>query len=210
VAPSSTRSTSFGSSAANTLRGGRGADPLDGGGGNDILDRGRGNDTLDGGEGPDRALFDGRWADTTWRALSADTIEATGAAFGIDTLRAIEWLVFDDITVDRLTLIAPLPPPPRPSPSPRRHLLQRLADERLKAKAQDLPARRRERRLCVQESRVGRSGATRRRDGPEEHRQGRGKSEQQPEGDRKRQDGAEEWPLCWRSGHDWINPRFRD
>ncbi|SHN15230.1 Metallo-peptidase family M12B Reprolysin-like [Pseudomonas asturiensis] len=102
--------TLIGNDAANRLEGGAGNDTILGGGGNDILVGGADRDDLDGGAGTDTALFAG--LSTAYQALyNADfalngilrmTDMATGA---VDTLRSIEKLSFDDVTLDVTALL---------------------------------------------------------------------------------------------------------
>lgn len=100
----------FGGAGRDRLNGGRGSDTLDGGDGNDRLRGGSGQDTLIGGAGNDR-LFGGNGRDTAeysgsvldftwtngrgaWMSVRDENYEDGNE--GVDRLRSIETLSFDD------------------------------------------------------------------------------------------------------------------
>ncbi|MEQ6249874.1 hypothetical protein ABMC89_13350 [Sulfitobacter sp. HNIBRBA3233] len=87
--------TLTGSNARNQLNGLAGDDILFGYGGVDYIKGGAGNDTINGGDGSDYAIFDGNIADTTLARVGSKTVFATGAG-GVDSLRDIEYFVFED------------------------------------------------------------------------------------------------------------------
>lgn len=74
------------------------ADAIDGRGGNDVIVAGKGNDLIDGGAGFDIAVFAGRSGRYSVREQDGGWI--VSGPDGIDTLRSIERLQFDDIAVD--------------------------------------------------------------------------------------------------------------
>lgn len=88
---------------------------INGGAGNDTLYGGAGNDTLDGGIGTDNMVYTGLRSLFSFSILDADTLTATSAAFGSDTISAVENFVFNDgtFTFAQLEALAngtPLPP----------------------------------------------------------------------------------------------------
>jgi hypothetical protein len=99
------------------IRGGAGADQIDAGDGDDQVygelgdDRltgGPGNDTIDGGEGRDAAVFTGKRAEytltvdaTARRVIVTDSVANRD---GVDTLDAVEQLVFSDLSMGALTV----------------------------------------------------------------------------------------------------------
>jgi Ca2+-binding RTX toxin-like protein len=92
----------IGSAYADTLYGSNGADTLKGGAGDDTLDGGVGNDILDGGDGFDTILVSGNAIDYAWNQNTDGswTIKQTnGTLYGVDTLRNVEQLRFNDKTV---------------------------------------------------------------------------------------------------------------
>lgn len=92
--------TITGNAIANRLEGGAGNDTLNGGAGNDILVGGSGNDTIDGGSGDDTAVFDGTYASYNINISNAASgmFTLTGASSGTDTVSAVEFFQFSDMT----------------------------------------------------------------------------------------------------------------
>ena len=89
----------------NNLRGLSGDDIIYGGGGIDRISGGRGDDTIDGGGGSDYILYSGDSSDfditrdgTTRNAVVSWT--GSGGGDGTDTLSNVEYMVFDDTTID--------------------------------------------------------------------------------------------------------------
>ncbi len=102
-----------GADVREALFGGRGSDSLEGGGGDDVLTGGAGDDTLLGGSGADTAVFRGVRADFTIEVSSLGVIRVTHEAVdgvtsgfndGADALQDIEFIRFDDVTVDAAAL----------------------------------------------------------------------------------------------------------
>jgi len=100
--------TLVGNDRPNVLTGRAGDDRLTGGVGNDVLDGGPGNDVLDGGIGLDTAVISGTfaahaigWTGTDWYIAPYPGQSDSG----VDTLRSIENLRFDDRTVSLLDLV---------------------------------------------------------------------------------------------------------
>ena len=99
------------------IRGGAGADQIDAGdgddqvygeAGDDRLTGGPGNDTLDGGDGRDAAVFTGKRAEytltvdaTARRVIVTDSVANRD---GVDTLDAVEQLVFADLSMGAFTV----------------------------------------------------------------------------------------------------------
>jgi Ca2+-binding RTX toxin-like protein len=83
------------------LIGQTGDDSISGLGGDDTLRGGSGNDVLDGGDGSDTAVFAGLAADYEVTFDGVETIVVTGPD-GVDRLKNIEKLVFDDRSLDIL------------------------------------------------------------------------------------------------------------
>ena len=82
-----------------------GDDIIFGGDGIDRIAGGRGNDTIDGGDGSDYILYKGNSSDfeitregTTRNAVVSWT--GSGGGDGTDTLSNVEYMVFDDTTID--------------------------------------------------------------------------------------------------------------
>ena len=96
--------------------GGSGADELIGNDADNVLTGNGGNDIMDGGLGDDTAVFSGNYADYSFSQSGSD-IYVTGPD-GIDTLRNIENLQFDDQTVLATDLVFGSDPPPPPPPDP--------------------------------------------------------------------------------------------
>lgn len=104
-----------GGSGNDTLNGGAGDDTLIGGAGNDTLNGGTGNDTADGGTGDDVFVLNGNQADFTWVQNQNGTWTVTDTRAGhegIDTLKDVESLRFNDGTVVLQTVI--VDPPSQP------------------------------------------------------------------------------------------------
>lgn len=104
-----------GGSGNDTLNGGAGDDTLIGGAGNDTLNGGTGNDTADGGTGDDVFVLNGNQADFTWAQNQNGTWTVTDTRAGhegIDTLKDVESLRFNDGTVVLETVI--VDPPSQP------------------------------------------------------------------------------------------------
>ncbi len=92
----------IGAIGANSLFGGGGADFLVGGAGDDHITGGAGDDTIDGGSNVDRAYFDGLRAEfeiVTVGDTTTITWLGAGAGDGVDTLKAVEFYVFDDMAI---------------------------------------------------------------------------------------------------------------
>jgi Ca2+-binding RTX toxin-like protein len=91
-----------GNSLANWLFGEEGNDTLVGGDGDDQLTGDAGNDDLNGGNGWDSAVFDGPASgysveyNTANSTITVTDIDSTNGSSGVDILRSIEQLVFDD------------------------------------------------------------------------------------------------------------------
>src|ERR1700759_677753 len=94
-----------------TIFGLAGNDDLKGNDGNDKIDGGAGNDKIDGGKGIDTAIYHGNFADFSITFKNngntdltvAGKTSATLAANGIDTLKDIEFLQFNDGTFNVAT-----------------------------------------------------------------------------------------------------------
>lgn len=72
---------------------------------NDTLQGNGGNDMINGGAGIDTVVYDGNRNDYTFGLLSDGALTVTGAQ-GTDTLYNIDWLRFDDMTVERANVVA--------------------------------------------------------------------------------------------------------
>jgi hypothetical protein len=108
--------TIFGGGGKDKVNGGRGNDTIFGDAGNDDLkgksgddkiDGGAGNDKIDGGRGVDTAVYHGDYADFAvtgsghgGKLTVAGTTPATLAANGVDKLKDIEFLQFDDAVIN--------------------------------------------------------------------------------------------------------------
>ncbi|WP_181892989.1 calcium-binding protein [Falsiruegeria mediterranea] len=96
--------TLTGNHERNTMRSYAGNDLIFGNGGNDQIFGGPGNDTIDGGPGSDYIQFAGAFSD--FMVTRTGTRDATvqwigsGSGDGTNTLYDVEYLVFDDVTVD--------------------------------------------------------------------------------------------------------------
>ncbi|MBO9398594.1 cadherin-like domain-containing protein [Shimia sp. R9_2] len=89
-----------GGSYDDLLEGGEGEDDLNGGSENDILIGGAGNDDLNGDGEVDTAVFGGNFADADIQIVDIFTGELIITSVdGVDRLRNIEFLQFDDMTV---------------------------------------------------------------------------------------------------------------
>ncbi|MDP5220671.1 SdrD B-like domain-containing protein [Ruegeria sp. 2205SS24-7] len=89
-----------GDSYDDLLEGGEGNDDLNGGSENDILIGGAGNDDLNGDGEVDTAVFGGNYADATIEIVDLFTGELTVTSVdGVDRVRNVEFLQFDDVTV---------------------------------------------------------------------------------------------------------------
>jgi Ca2+-binding RTX toxin-like protein len=94
-----------GDNERNNLRALGGDDMIFGRGGIDRIAGGRGNDTIDGGDGSDYILFSGDSSDfeITREAGTRNAVVewvGSGGGDGTDTLLNVEYLVFDDQTID--------------------------------------------------------------------------------------------------------------
>lgn len=85
-----------GSDANDVLRGNALDNMLTGGAGDDMLTGDEGDDTIDGGAGTDRAVYDIASSEATFGGEAGGEITVATAAFGTDTLRDVEFLVFTD------------------------------------------------------------------------------------------------------------------
>ncbi len=90
--------TVIGTQGANRIETGAGDDTLQGNGGDDTLVGGTGNDSMDGGAGSDTAVFDLMQSEATVSAV-AGGIQVV-SALGTDVLQDIEFLQFNDGTLD--------------------------------------------------------------------------------------------------------------
>jgi Ca2+-binding RTX toxin-like protein len=91
-----------GSAFADTLTGNAGANLLQGSMGDDTLTGMGGNDTLDGGSGTDTAVFSGNKSNYSISAAANGDVTVTDLranANGIDLLKSVEYLKFDDQTI---------------------------------------------------------------------------------------------------------------
>ncbi len=89
-----------GDSYDDLLEGGEGADDLNGGSDNDTLIGGTGNDDINGDDGTDTAVFGGNYADATIEIANLFTRELMiNSVDGLDRIRDVEFLQFDDMTV---------------------------------------------------------------------------------------------------------------
>lgn len=106
----------YGNGGKDTLRGGAGDDSLSGGAGNNTLDGGAGNDILDGSLGTaDVGFYNGKRHNYTITGTLAD--RTVSGDSGLDTLKGIEILQFDDGQLVGDTWVpTPVPPPPPPPP----------------------------------------------------------------------------------------------
>ncbi|WP_187170358.1 Ig-like domain-containing protein [Salidesulfovibrio onnuriiensis] len=97
--------TLVGLGGRDNLVGGAGNDSLDGGNGSDTLIGGTGKDVMDGGQGTDTAVFAGEKADyEVVFGETATTVKHIDTG-DIDTLVNVEYLQFDDQTVEVTTTI---------------------------------------------------------------------------------------------------------
>lgn len=102
----------FGFSSAEHILAGAGNDLIFAGGGDDIIDGGKGNDTIFGGAGTDTVELAGSYQGYTWSSngngllnffgLLGPSLSVTGTD-GTDRLYGVEFLRFDDATVDLRT-----------------------------------------------------------------------------------------------------------
>ncbi|MCC0049839.1 MAG: cadherin domain-containing protein, partial [Rhodobiaceae bacterium] len=90
------------------LNGTAGNDEINALGGNDTITGGAGNDTIDGGAGTDTAVYSGNFADADITVDASGNIQVTTAADGTDTLTNVEYIQFDDRTIDVSNYIAAL------------------------------------------------------------------------------------------------------
>ncbi|MFO1091034.1 MAG: M10 family metallopeptidase C-terminal domain-containing protein [Hyphomicrobiales bacterium] len=97
-----------GNDAANKLTGNGGNDTLLGGQGDDTLDGGAGDDVLDGGAGSDTAAFKGSYNDFVISWVNG-LARVASQKWGTDTLSNIEWLKFDDRTIQNKESGSPPP-----------------------------------------------------------------------------------------------------
>ncbi|MBQ4824461.1 carboxypeptidase regulatory-like domain-containing protein [Leisingera sp. HS039] len=89
-----------GDSYDDLLEGGDGEDVLNGGSENDILIGGAGNDDINGDGEVDTAVFGGNYADAAIEIVDLFTGELTVTSVdGVDQVRNVEFLQFDDVTV---------------------------------------------------------------------------------------------------------------
>ena len=91
-----------------TILGMGGADYLEGGAGGDTLSGGAGDDTIHGGAGRDTAVFSGNFADYKF-VLGEDGVLTVTGPDGTDTVSGVEYLQFDDRTVEASTLAPEAP-----------------------------------------------------------------------------------------------------
>jgi hypothetical protein len=90
--------TTYGGEGNDRISGGAGSDTLSGDSGNDSLNGGAQDDQLGGGSGIDTAVFSGlRVSYSLDRGAVQLVVSGTD---GTDTLSGIEWLVFDDVTIN--------------------------------------------------------------------------------------------------------------
>ncbi len=95
-----------GDSYDDLLEGGEGADDLNGGSENDTLVGGAGNDDINGDGEVDTAVFGGNYADATIEIVDLFTGELTITSVdGVDRVRNVEFLQFDDTTVSVETIV---------------------------------------------------------------------------------------------------------
>jgi hypothetical protein len=91
---------------ARYLTGTSGTDTLAGTAANDTLEGDGGNDMIDGGSGTDTAVFRGVRSNYTISALSNGDLQVVSSTDGTDTLRSIEVLKFQDMSVSRADAVA--------------------------------------------------------------------------------------------------------
>jgi hypothetical protein len=91
---------------ARYLTGTSGTDTLTGTAANDTLEGDGGNDMIDGGSGTDTAVFRGVRSNYTISALSNGDLQVVSSTDGTDTLRSIEVLKFQDMSVSRADAVA--------------------------------------------------------------------------------------------------------
>lgn len=93
----------YGFAGNDRIEAGGGDDTILGGDGRDTLVGGRGDDSLEGGEGEDLAVLSGGFADWQVETLATFSYRLTNSVTGEkEMLRNVEWLQFDDRTVDAL------------------------------------------------------------------------------------------------------------
>jgi hypothetical protein len=91
---------------ARYLTGTSGTDTLTGTAANDTLEGDGGNDMIDGGSGTDTAVFRGVRSNYAISALSNGDLQVVSSTDGTDTLRSIEVLKFQDMSVSRADAVA--------------------------------------------------------------------------------------------------------
>ena len=95
----------YGKGGADVINAGAGNDKIKGGGGNDLITGGAGDDTIDGGKGSDTAVYSGLFQQyalsfSDKNNLTGTVTDLIGNRDGIDTLKNVEFLLFQDAIYD--------------------------------------------------------------------------------------------------------------
>lgn len=115
----------YGKGGNDTINGGGGNDKLDGGSQNDRLIGGKGNDTIIGGEGNDTAVFSGLLEDDNGDPLYGFDTDAnnnlivtdlrSNGTDGVDRVSSVEFLKFQDETIDVADILKEINRTPLPT-----------------------------------------------------------------------------------------------